>query len=191
MTLPPVVTTSSKRPSPIGAKTVARVSEMPNSGLMIGSDPADFGSAALRSRSQTGLLQSVRRGHTASRPDRSRSDRSRPTRSALGGATKAERSVSSVPARLDRPLAPLRRRTRLSAIVATMLVMVGGYGVANAANNPQEHVRHYVVQPGDTLWGIARAQKPSGDIRQLVSELADANGGSNIAVGDVIDIAIR
>jgi hypothetical protein len=42
----------------------------------------------------------------------------------------------------------------------------------------------YVVQPGDTLWGIARSLQPDGDVRALVGRLARANGGAELSVGE-------
>ena len=39
-----------------------------------------------------------------------------------------------------------------------------------------------VVQPGDTLWAIARRIQPTGDIRPLVDELADRAGGAAVVV---------
>ncbi len=41
----------------------------------------------------------------------------------------------------------------------------------------------YIVQPGDTLWGIARSIQPEGDVRVLVRGLARANGGAELTVG--------
>ena len=41
----------------------------------------------------------------------------------------------------------------------------------------------YVVQPGDTLWSIARRMQPEGDIRPLVDDLVHENGGTDLAVG--------
>ena len=41
----------------------------------------------------------------------------------------------------------------------------------------------YVVQPGDTLWSIARRLQPEGDVRPLVDQLVDLNGGTDLAVG--------
>ena len=49
----------------------------------------------------------------------------------------------------------------------------------------------YVVQPGDTLWTIARALQPVGDPAALVRALAKANGGSTLDVGDVLAIPGR
>ena len=36
----------------------------------------------------------------------------------------------------------------------------------------------YLVQPGDTLWSIARRLQPEGDVRALVHQLMAANGGA-------------
>ncbi|HUR18043.1 MAG TPA: LysM domain-containing protein [Acidimicrobiales bacterium] len=37
--------------------------------------------------------------------------------------------------------------------------------------------RSYVVQPGDTLWSVARGLQPDGDLRPLVDRLAHTAGG--------------
>ena len=41
----------------------------------------------------------------------------------------------------------------------------------------------YLVQPGDTLWSIARRLQPEGDVRALVHQLVAANGGAELRVG--------
>ena len=46
----------------------------------------------------------------------------------------------------------------------------------------------YVVQPGDTLWSIARRLQPEGDVRPLVDQLVDLNGGTDLAVGQRLPI---
>jgi Tfp pilus assembly protein FimV len=46
----------------------------------------------------------------------------------------------------------------------------------------------YVVQPGDTLWSIARKMQPQGDVRPLVDELVHRNGGTDLAVGQRLAI---
>lgn len=48
--------------------------------------------------------------------------------------------------------------------------------------------REYIVQPGDTLWKIARALQPAGDIRPLVYELGKARGGAPLRVGERIEM---
>jgi hypothetical protein len=44
----------------------------------------------------------------------------------------------------------------------------------------------YVAGPGDTLWKIARALQPTGDVRPLVRELSELNGGSGLEVGQPV-----
>jgi hypothetical protein len=41
----------------------------------------------------------------------------------------------------------------------------------------------HVVQPGDTLWTIARAFQPTGDIRPLVAALAEQTHGGALEPG--------
>ena len=48
--------------------------------------------------------------------------------------------------------------------------------------------RTYVVQPGDTLWSIARRAHPGGDVRPLVDQLAAQTAGRPLQVGDRITI---
>jgi LysM repeat protein len=44
--------------------------------------------------------------------------------------------------------------------------------------------RSYVVQPGDTLWSIARRLDPHGDVRVTVDRLAAAHDGATVQVGE-------
>ena len=61
-------------------------------------------------------------------------------------------------------------------------------GVARATAVNDVRVTTYVVQPGDTLWTIARALQPTGDPAAVVQALAKANGGSDLDTGDVLVI---
>lgn len=47
----------------------------------------------------------------------------------------------------------------------------------------------YLVQPGDTLWSIARSLRPEGEIRPLVDELADRVGPGSLQAGARIDLS--
>jgi nucleoid-associated protein YgaU len=38
--------------------------------------------------------------------------------------------------------------------------------------------RTYLVQPGDTLWSIARSYRPTGDVNGLVTQLERLNGAA-------------
>ena len=107
-----------------------------------------------------------------------------------------------------RPSPAVYRRRRfavlLLAIALTAIVWLGlhqlaglfGGGSLSAAEQPVSvHtalVAHTVdiVQPGDTLWSIARRAQPSGDIRPLVNALAAQRHGQPLQVGETIDVAI-
>jgi LysM repeat protein len=47
-----------------------------------------------------------------------------------------------------------------------------------------------VVQPGDTLWGIAAARYPSDDVRVRIDEIERLNGlhSPQIDVGEVLQL---
>jgi nucleoid-associated protein YgaU len=47
---------------------------------------------------------------------------------------------------------------------------------------------HVIVQPGDTLWTIARRVQPTGDIRPLVSSIDAQRHGRPLQVGETIHI---
>ena len=44
----------------------------------------------------------------------------------------------------------------------------------------------HVVQPGDTLWTIAKSLQPEGDVRRLVHRLAAERHGTPLQVGERI-----
>ena len=46
----------------------------------------------------------------------------------------------------------------------------------------------YTVRPGDTLWSIARRLQPEGDVRPLVDQLAERNGGAALQIGQRLDL---
>lgn len=87
------------------------------------------------------------------------------------------------------------RRRRLVAlallvtVVATVLLLAnavlagsaGGGTPISAAGSSAPAV--HVVQPGDTLWSIARSLNPDGDVRITVDRLAALNGRGPLQVG--------
>lgn len=50
------------------------------------------------------------------------------------------------------------------------------------------HRATYVVQPGDTLWSIARSLQPEGDVRPLVDDLAASRQGRPLQPGERIEL---
>jgi hypothetical protein len=102
---------------------------------------------------------------------------------------------------------PLRRRATTScyrrrrAVVALVLVLACvALGLAaqqlqvrgatepratagGAASAPTAAETVYVVQPGDTLWLIAAALHPDGDVRATVDHLVERNGTTALQVG--------
>lgn len=89
------------------------------------------------------------------------------------------------------------RRRRVRALLAGGLAVVGlAVGAARVeaafggvpASVPERRPGPvtYLVQPGDTLWSIARGLQPSGDVRPLVRKLVRANGGAELEVGQLL-----
>jgi hypothetical protein len=72
------------------------------------------------------------------------------------------------------------------AAPATAAAASGAAAVAPSA--PAAAPATKVVQPGDTLWSIARELQPEGDVRPLVDRLASRLGGSSLTVGQRIPV---
>ena len=108
------------------------------------------------------------------------------------------------PVAVRRPVSPAvyRRRRLAVAVVLGLLVsvlsLVGGellgritgtpgIPVVEAAVEPATHV----VQPGDTLWSIARTINPAGrDVRHTVDRLVEANGGPMLQPGQLLVLPV-
>ena len=102
------------------------------------------------------------------------------------------------PARLARQA--VYRRRRFAALVLVTLVVLGALLLANAVvartaggGNPYPVAGTsspllHVVQPGDTLWSIARGLDPDGDVRLTVDRLVDLNGGAPLSVGQRLEL---
>ena len=95
-----------------------------------------------------------------------------------------------------------RRRVAAAAVAAAILTLVLAVGrpdrVPVGETNPWPSTGEvslstdlpgvYVVQPGDTLWDIARALAPDRDPRAVVHELAGTAGGAALEPGQRIVI---
>ncbi|MGQ0433321.1 MAG: LysM peptidoglycan-binding domain-containing protein [Microthrixaceae bacterium] len=87
------------------------------------------------------------------------------------------------------------RRRRLVAAVALVLLAVTAFLLVNAVvtriagdgtPNPVAGTSApgvHVVQPGDTLWSIARELDANVDVRLVVDQLVDLNGRAPLVVG--------
>jgi hypothetical protein len=64
---------------------------------------------------------------------------------------------------------------------AAMARPAGGGAPASAAGSSAPAI--HIVQPGDTLWSIARQLDPGADVRLTVDRLVDLNGGAPLQVG--------
>ena len=59
-------------------------------------------------------------------------------------------------------------------------------GPSLASNGRLPHVRTVVVQPGDSLWSLARRLAPDADPRNVVDVLVEARGTTSVAPGETI-----
>lgn len=70
----------------------------------------------------------------------------------------------------------MRTRPLLLLVLVAIVLLLVVPGVARAVGRHDgEPTVIYVVQPGDTLWGIARRADPGADPRPLVDRLAEVN----------------
>ena len=73
-----------------------------------------------------------------------------------------------------------------------IVLLVFGWMLAGQAREPEPPERDslYLVQPGDTLWGISRQYMPDTDPRLGVEWISRVNGldGAIIQPGDVLNI---
>ena len=132
------------------------------------------------------------------------------------GATRRVALGPSAPVRLAPTVRTLRRRrlmVLLAAVTTAVLLVLAASRAAatfrdvpasvperrpvpaldaavagSAATAARRAASGYIVQPGDTLWSIARRLQPEGDVRPLVDQLVDLNGGTDLAVGQRLPI---
>lgn len=73
--------------------------------------------------------------------------------------------------------------------VHTASAWLGGGSLAAPEPRPAAASMVYVVQPGDTLWTLARRVHPDGDLRPVVDRLAAAQGDRALRAGQRIVLA--
>lgn len=106
------------------------------------------------------------------------------------------RAASARPVARRRGAAPCYRRRRLGVGSLALTMLLAGWAAVGAigggplsAPEPTTVLidqRVHVVQPGDTLWTIARSLQPEGDVRRLVHQLATQRRGAALQVGERI-----
>ena len=123
----------------------------------------------------------------------------RPALQVLDGGRRAARAYARARDRPSAAVPGVYRRRRIGAVLAAVTLVVFGYlavlgsarascspcpasGAASASAGTGAALGHgspadYVVQPGDTLWSIARPLHPSGDLRPVVDSLDPAPVG--------------
>lgn len=110
---------------------------------------------------------------------------------------------SSCPAARAHPAVYARRRA-VAALLVGFLVGLAVVGVQSLLASPATTAVHqsapvgtspvlrpaaahtHVVQPGESLWAVARQLHPKGDIRTTVAKLSALNGGAALQVGQVL-----
>ena len=88
-----------------------------------------------------------------------------------------------------------RRRRIVAAVLAAGVVVVAGQAGGALGGSPlaaperrptASSLQTVVVQPGDTLWAIARRVAPGEDPRPVVDELAAAHGPGPLVPGQTL-----
>jgi nucleoid-associated protein YgaU len=85
--------------------------------------------------------------------------------------------------------APLRHLGRWSLVVLTVASLALGLSKVALGDTPAV-VTTVVVEPGDTLWGIAAARYPGDDVRVRIDEIERLNGlhSPQIDVGEILQL---
>lgn len=134
-----------------------------------------------------------RTGAVAVRPIAAVAEPVRTARPAVGPATAGRRPSAATFRRRRRTVAALF----LGALLAGSWVLgaLGGGSLAASERGSSSTVElevqpvrrsTQVVGPGDTLWSIARALQPEGDVRPIVDALAADRQGRPLEVGETI-----
>ena len=90
----------------------------------------------------------------------------------------------------------MRRRVIAASLGLGLVLTAAHAGIAfggsttTSGRSPHPHVENIVVQPGDTLWSIARRIAPHSDPRGVVDRLAAELGTSDLQAGEMIRVRV-
>jgi hypothetical protein len=105
------------------------------------------------------------------------------------------RLVTSPPSRRRPAPSVYRRRQLVALVLVAALVLAVGSALARWATAseaagvaPQAPVV-LVAEPGDSYWSLAGELGTEGDLRSVVDDLVDANGGRELKPGDRIVVS--
>jgi nucleoid-associated protein YgaU len=89
----------------------------------------------------------------------------------------------------SRRQAPLEHIGRWSLVLVAVAALALGLSKVALGETPPV-VSTVVVQPGDTLWGIAAVRYPGDDVRVRIDEIERLNGlhGPQIDVGELLQL---
>jgi LysM domain len=117
-------------------------------------------------------------------------------RAAAGVSPRAECAHRPVRDAADTPPLRLTQRGRLVVVLAVLGLAYGAMTMMSAPAASTGQVRHVraqtvVVNPGETLWDIAKSVAPGSDPRAVVADIVDLNALADpgaIRVGQPLDI---
>ncbi len=140
----------------------------------------------------------IRPAHPQPSPVRRRSRSSRPARPVQRRAgSRGARYQSTAPSSgwsLTRRGALVLRwiTVMATAIVVVLVVTAAGFAVARAIGSPAPATRTVSVQPGQSLWQLARAAAPGADVRDTVSSIRELNHltGTTVTPGQVLVVPV-
>jgi len=128
----------------------------------------------------------------------------RPPLEVIPGGRRAARQYAADHRPAHRLHPAVYRRRRLGAVLAVVTLLVAAYlafggfrllttdAGASVAPSPTSGSvttgATHLVRPGDTLWSIARSIQPTGDVRNLVDQLADRAGSGPLVAGRSLQI---
>ncbi len=84
-------------------------------------------------------------------------------------------------------------KAKVAVILAVIAIIAAVTAIAATARPKAERYETHCVEPGETLWGIAKEYNPeAGDVNAVIHEMKKKNGmrTSDIYAGDIIEVPI-